>query len=290
MAAQFGLWFPSKNGRAENPRFRVLCLHSAGSAETIYTNKGSPRRPYPNPLLQWCIDNEVELLAAQLPGRPGPRAKEPRITSAQEAAKRLYEVMTPHFADGVSYAIVGHSVGTWIAFELLCLIREKLKQQETTSTTTPQVPLPKHLFFSCMVAPDWPADKRPWRQNKDLNEEQFKEECGHWDVNKEVFDMWDVYGPLLRDDFTIFDCYTFTHDGCQPFDIPITAWYAKRDRKISEEMVSAWQRFVKNSSKFTLSSIDGHHLFVYDSGARTAWMDQIAHRLDQCLLDEEYGF
>jgi succinylglutamate desuccinylase len=82
----------------------------------IFTNKGNPRRPYPNPMLDWAKENEAEVLACQLPGKcfawnhhdkpnnlgiefvlsfyagRGGRFKENRITKTQDIAETLFKV------------------------------------------------------------------------------------------------------------------------------------------------------------------------------------------------------
>lgn len=55
------------------------------------------------------------------------------------------------FSDGVPFVVVGHSLGTWIAFEVASLMRER------------GLPLPKAAFLSAFPAPDCPEDKRPWK-------------------------------------------------------------------------------------------------------------------------------
>ena len=58
--------------------------------------------------------------------------------------------------------VVAHSVGTWSAYEFLMLARDR------------GLPMPKHIFLSAMAAPDIPEDRRPWRKNRDLDEDSFK--------------------------------------------------------------------------------------------------------------------
>jgi hypothetical protein len=46
-----------------------------------------------------------------------------------------------------------------------------------------------------MAAPDIPVEQRPWRQQRGLDEAEFKDECRGWDVNELVFSaaMWGTY-------------------------------------------------------------------------------------------------
>ena len=131
--------------RCAAPRLRLLCFTNAGHAENIYTNEGLGARRVAV-LLEWCRANAVELLAVQPPGR-GARAKEPFLPDAQARARRrpvaactgpltqrcpapqaiaahVVRLVASRLADA-PYCIIGHSVGTWIAFETLSLAREQ---------------------------------------------------------------------------------------------------------------------------------------------------------------------
>lgn len=99
--------------------------------------------------------------------------------------------------------MIAHSVGTWIGYEFL------------QACKVAGVPMPKIAFISAMPPPDIPVEERPWRQQRNLNEADFIEECRGWDISDVVFSagMWPMYQPLLRGDFTIFDEYEFQHAG-----------------------------------------------------------------------------
>ena len=56
--------------------------------------------------------------------------------------------------DGVPFCVVGHSLGTWLAFEVASLLRERA------------LPLPRAAFLSAFPAPDIPESDRPWKANR----------------------------------------------------------------------------------------------------------------------------
>ena len=66
--------------------------------------------------------------------------------------------------------IVAHSVGTWIAYEFMCLARTEGLQQ------------PKLFLLSSMPSPDIPLTERPWRRQSDLSEQEFivRQWALHW--------------------------------------------------------------------------------------------------------------
>lgn len=43
--------------------------------------------------------------------------------------------------------------------------------------------------------------------------------------------------PLMRADFTLFDEYLHSHAAAPPFTFPVTAFWGRRDRRITERMV-----------------------------------------------------
>lgn len=116
------------------------------------------------PVQDWCRANNAECLAVQPPGR-NLRSKHTFADSAASLAKELLPVVASRLAS-TPYVIVGHSLGTWLAFELLSAARDA------------GLPLPLHASLSALCAPDIPFDQRPWRQQRTLGEEDFKARGG----------------------------------------------------------------------------------------------------------------
>lgn len=209
----------------ERPRLRVVAFPNAGSAEDMYTSEGTGVRRASSPLLDWCRANGAEVLAVQLPGR-ALRSKEPYTRSAQEVAAALVPLLGSRLAD-TPYVLVGHSLGSWLAYEFAAACRDA------------GLPPPRQAFLSALAAPDIPFDRRPWRQQAGLDEEDFKDECRGWSVAELVFDkaMWPVYHPLLRADFRLFDEYKHRRTGEPPFDFPIHTFWGVDDARIPKDLV-----------------------------------------------------
>ena len=62
----------------------------------------------------------------------------------------------------VPYAVVGHSMGCWAAFETILELGRL------------GAPPPRLFLPSCFPAPDLPIKERPWNPNKSMGENQFK--------------------------------------------------------------------------------------------------------------------
>ena len=105
----------------------------------MYTNEGVGARRVESPLLEWCRKNKVMMLAPEPPGR-NTRRKEAFWTSCQEVASNVLELVASRIVDK-PYIVVGHSVGTWNAFEFLSLAREE------------GLPMPKKVRCQSHTAP-----------------------------------------------------------------------------------------------------------------------------------------
>ncbi|KAF6253165.1 Alpha/Beta hydrolase protein [Scenedesmus sp. NREL 46B-D3] len=320
-SAAFKAWFPGlalSRTDALQPQAVVLCFHSSGNAEDMFTSEGTGSRRAPSPLLELCRARCWRLLAAQLPGR-GLRAKEPPLGTLQEVAQQLLPLVAPALlAAGGRYAVVGHSMGCWAAYELLLLLRQA------------GFPQPAVACLSAMPWPHIPMQQRPWRQQRLLNEARFKDECRGWDISDVVFSagMWDMYQPMLRADFKLFDEYTpsscssccnsssngsssgstsghacsdsssrdslsdpaASSSGCDGpfprqqqcrFSCPLRLFWGKQDRRVSQAMVQEWASYT--SSTCSASSIDGNHLFPLQPAAKQHWLTQVAQSLAESL-------
>ena len=132
-----------------------------------------------------------------------------------------------------------------------------------------------------MPSPDIAMDARPWRQQRGLDEAQFKEECREWDISEVVFSpaMWPMYQPLLRADFTMFDEYPeLAQRASWPvFEFPIQAFWGTRDRRVSEEMVMGWSDVT--SGTFRIEEVQGNHLWPLDAAAKKTWLGRVAELL-----------
>lgn len=83
---------------------------------------------------EWCRQNGAEVLAVQPPGR-GARRGEPFATSARQLATGVLGVVGSRLAGPTPYVVVSHSMGSWVAFEML---RTARAEGEARQGTRPQ--------------------------------------------------------------------------------------------------------------------------------------------------------
>ena len=294
----------------------MLCWPNAGNAEDVFTSERArvdgAVRTIPSPLLRWCQTNRTELFAVQLPGRAA-RSREPPLKCAREAARALMPIVARRFFFNddrddeddddhddetedetedalIPWIVVGHSVGSWCAFEFVRL------------AASLGFHAPALACLSGFPAPDIPLELRPWRVNESLDDAAFKEECRAWGMDEAAFgeNAWRVFEPLLRADFKLFDEYEYEYeydesDGRgvenenETFFPRLLTLRGTRDERITREAVSAWRRFSfvdKTEEKNETVSyrhvelIDAPHLLLTQPAFKSAWLRAVADALD----------
>jgi surfactin synthase thioesterase subunit len=323
---------PFTKKTVQKPKARVLCWPNAGNAEDVFTSERArvdgALRTIPSPLIRWCQTNRAELFAVQLPGRAA-RSSEPALRCARDAARALMPIVARRFfsstaktkrreddddvddvddndsdsasdsdsdsddAKEIPWIVVGHSVGSWCAFEFVRL------------AASLGFHAPALACLSGFPAPDIQIERRPWRVNESLDDAAFKEECRAWGMDEAAFGekIWPVFEPLLRADFTLFDEYEYDENSHrrgvederekekQKVFPRLLTLRGTRDERITREAVSAWRRFSfvdekegkKNETEKTyrhVELVDAPHLLLTHPAFKSAWLNAVADALD----------
>jgi len=249
-------WIPKYKvlgGPIAGVKFRIICFHNAGSAESIYTAKTTP-------FYKWATETKaVEVCAFDHPGRDK-LLKVDKITECSKMAEEFVSVFYEKLSDGVPYIVWGHSVGTWVGFEFLTLVRKI------------GLPSPVAAFLMGFPAPHMPEGRRTWHKNAKMNDKQFREELKSWDrkhfegMGAPVFDeaQWPLtYEPMIRADFTLFDSYAFNHNGMPKFTFPIHAWHFSEENYNSAEQIEMWKEWTTGAFDFQVMKGMGHLTCCY---------------------------
>ena len=312
-------------------------------------------RTVPSPLLEWCRKSGAELFAVQLPGRaarcrePAFRcAREAAAALMPVVATRLFgarnEVEGEEGEEGdertsgagaagdteaaaadddddddddafVPWIVVGHSVGSWCAFEFARLARSL------------GFPPPALACLSGFPAPDVPLERRPWKANARLDDAAFRDECRAWGVDEAVFspNAWRTFEPMLRADFALFDEYE--HERERDEEVPAGArrldafpsharggggdarrksifprlltLRGTKDERVTREAVLAWRRFsfaddtearfrenadgvARSPVSYRHVEVEGapHLLFTAAPAFKTAWLRAVVDALE----------
>merc|ERR1711924_44454 len=162
-----------------------------------------------------------------------------------------------------------HSVGTWVAFEPLMFMRKI------------GLPMPKACLFNAFCPPDIPEASRPWLKSAALDSIEFIEEFKKWDAEhlngrgsiifKEP--SWsDLWQPIMRNDFRLFDEYIFSHTGVPKFNFPIHSFHMEGDYNIKENMVRGWQEWT-TSFEFEILKGMGHLTCIYVNAYKNVYFE-----------------
>jgi medium-chain acyl-[acyl-carrier-protein] hydrolase len=261
------LGFPLAKGMC---KLRVFCFHNAGSTESIYTGVSM------SPFLNWVKETKaVEIVAMSYPGRDKLRA-----VKAHESIAALVEELLPVIygliTEGVPFVFWGHSVGTWVAFETLMLMRKI------------GLPMPKAAFLNGFPGPQMPEAARPWNVNRCLNDAQMKQEVINWDrghfegrgaVVFEGEEWLKTWLPLMRSDFRLFDEYVFTHVGAAKFDFPIHSFHFEQEHFCKAELIRLWGEWTSATFNFQSLSGMGHLTCVYIPDSKKRYFEKVTEQL-----------
>lgn len=234
-----------------NPRarLRLFCFPYAGGGALAF-------RGWAHALPAWA-----EVCAVRLPGREG-RIREAPLTRVSAVAEAAAGALLPHM--DVPFALFGHSMGAFVAFELARRLRRD------------GGPAPSRLFVSGCRAPHIPR-RRP--TTYDLSEQEFLGELRRLNgTPPQVLSdpgLMRVMLPLLRADFEASETYAYSPDA--PLDCPITAFGGSDDPVAPRADVRAWCEHT--SAPFTLKVFSGDHFFLH--AEQGAVLGAIAQTLEQ---------
>ncbi len=233
-------------------KIKLFCFSFSGGSATIY-NKWRP-----------FLSQYIELIPIELPGR-GTRIDEPLNNSMNEVINDVFNKIRNNISDG-RYALLGHSMGATIAYELAYKIRRE------------RYPDPDHIFFSGIGAPNNEC------RNDDflhlLTDEQLKKEIMNLGgTSNEVFDhpeLLDILLPILRNDLKIVETYECNLES-NVYENGITIFVGKED-KISAENIFMWKYNTKKLC--SIYCFPGNHFFIFNC------MKEMSNIISKTLINQ----
>lgn len=215
-------------------RLRLFCLpFGGGSASTFRT---WPQR----------MPAEIELLPIQLPGRESRRG-EPFAEDLLEIADTLAVELRPLLDR--PFAIFGHSLGGFIAFELVRALRRR------------GAPPPVRLFVSATVSGH--ALTLPVLQASHLPDDELVRTMA--DMCQSPIEMLvdpkarDSAVPVLRADVRVMEGYRYLHE--PPLDVPISAYAGTEDPLATPARSLSWRD--QTTAAFSARAFEGAHFFLF---------------------------
>jgi medium-chain acyl-[acyl-carrier-protein] hydrolase len=239
--------------RAVRPeaRARVICLSFAGGGTAPFRTWG-PSFP-----------GTVDICPVVLPGRET-RLSEPTIDEMGALIDQLLPALLPVLRRA-PYAIYGHSMGSWVGYELIRALRRL------------GGPQPVHLFAAARRAPHLPlrgpvlSDIASDDAFLDAIQDKYDAVPAAIRANPEIMAL---FLPTLRADFGLLDRYRYTDE--EPLPVPITALRGQRDDVVRHADVKAWSEHT--TGDFVLRTVPGGHFFLEESADLVAAMIAAALR------------
>ncbi len=215
-------------------KVKLFCIPYAGGSASFY--------------YKWrkIIPSSIELCPIELAGR-GKRVREPFYNSLNEAVDDIFNNIVDKINE-TPYAILGHSMGSWIVFELYYKIKKAgLKE-------------PMHIFFSGRYPPHI---KKAGKVFYKLPDEEFKQEIlkiGETPV--ELFEdkvMASTLISVLKADFKILETYEFLPKN-ELINCNVTIFNGKEDADVTNNDLKEWLKY--SSKQCDIYEFEGGHFFI----------------------------
>lgn len=194
----------------------------------------------------------------------GTRRREPAYADFSQLADDLYGEVKRLYRPGERYALLGYSMGSVAAAEVLSRI---LRAEE--------LPSPARVFLAAH-GPSVKGELRNFRGNE--ADEWVKRRTialgGVPETLLENRTFWRVYLPLYRADYTLITNYDF-RGLTLACEIPLTGLYGSQDI-LSEEM-GAWRRYFQGECE--LVEFEGNHFFITEHRQKVA--ELIVNRMER---------
>jgi medium-chain acyl-[acyl-carrier-protein] hydrolase len=222
------------NELASDAKLRVFAFPYAGGGAATY--------------FRWraAMPDGVDLIPVLLPGREG-RVAEPPLGDMRTLVMQVADAVAPP-ADQ-PYALLGHSMGAWIAFELA---RELGRRGN---------PLPRVLIASSSPAPD--RERAAESLHKLPDAEFVAEMIRRFDgipaavqANQQLLQL---LLPAMRADMQLLETYNYEEE--PPLSTDIIALGGTEDRVVTATALARWRR--QTTQAFTSRLWPGGHFFLF---------------------------
>jgi len=234
------LWFHRFPG-APTPRVRLFCLPHAGGTAAAF--QGWPA----------LLGPDIELFAATLPGR-GARLFDPPVAELDRLADILAEAVATAAA-GAPFALLGHSLGALLAFEI------------TRSLRRAGLPAPCSLW---VCGDEGPQTRHVDRVLHTLPDAELVEALrAYGGTPAELLangEMMELLLPGIRADFALNERYVYRPE--RPLEVPIHVLRGDRDSLVDGARAAGWA--LDGAAAVHEHVYPGEHFFVYEHAADIA--------------------
>jgi medium-chain acyl-[acyl-carrier-protein] hydrolase len=215
-------------GYKENPSalIRLLCFHHSGGGASSYY----PWIDHLSPNIEMIepLNNNMANIVAQLSERFAVYTDKPFFT-------------------------FGHSLGALLSFEFIKSVYRSYSV------------CPFHMIISATKAPHLPFRMKHLSQ---LDDKTLKEQLKIYNgIDERILnndELLDLFLPIIKNDFSIYETYNFSES--KPFPCDILALSGMEDKTVTPEEILAWEKYTEG--KFEHLSFPGEHFFIRDHQKR----------------------
>lgn len=215
---------------------QLICLTYAGGTAAFYDQ------------IKNRISKDIHVVALEYAGH-GKRHKEPFYNDFSELVADMFSKIKEQIAEEEDYAIMGYSMGSISAVELLKHILQDSSMKQ-----------PKYVF----LAAHEPFTKKELRDFASGELDQYVKErtiqfggISEKLVSNDSF--WRVYLPIYRADYSLIGKYRF-EDLDLRTNIPVTVFYSESDTPL--EVIKEWRIYFTGVCEFL--NYEGNHFFIND--------------------------
>lgn len=212
-------------------KLRLFCFPYAGGGSSIF-------RTWSDDLPDW-----LEVCPVQLPARENRILEKPFYQMA-DLVPSVAQAIKPYL--DLPFALFGHSMGAWIAFELAHHLEKNFNL------------LTKHLFISARFSPQT-IDNKGLHILSDVDfREKLKMYGGTPKAVLESDELMQLLIPILKADFSI--CETYVYKQNDPLTCPISVFGATKDHLVDADSLVEWKK--ETSNNFRIEMFAGDHFFL----------------------------
>lgn len=216
-------------------KIKLFCIPYSGASATVY-----------NIWKKYLSDN-IELYPIELSAH-GKRINEPLYENILQAIKDVVIRILKQLKKGEPYAILGHSMGALLAYEVYYKMTELGVHQ------------PCHMFFSGRKAPQDQKEQTAFYKAPD--DEFLKMVYIYGGTTPTIMqndELRNLFLPILRSDFKITESYVWKERKAK-IQCPITVTNGKSDTSVAHADMNHWKECTENVC--SIYECYGDHFFL----------------------------
>lgn len=216
---------------------KLFCIPYAGGSARSYM------------IWKKYLNDNIMLCPVELAGR-GERIDEHCYFEMDVLVEDIVSTIISLLDPGINYAILGHSMGALLAFEVYYKLTEKREQ-------------PCHMFFSGHQAPHNSVDKTKYHL---LPDKEFLKIIYRYGGNTNLMmqneEVRSIFLPILRSDFKMLEKYDYKEKK-EKITCNCTVINGTLDNSIMDYNIKEWT--IHFGKGYSFVEIEGGHFFILDN-------------------------